>query len=896
MFWVVINILIFFVTVFAVEEKRETYIGEEEIFLKTLLEAFVGAGKLKEALKIAERGTKAYPESLFWWEYYAKLLLWNGKTRRAIEAYIKAGDVSGKNVFFKKAFDLAVKIGDYIVAEKLLSKISPSYEDLKKVYEMTGNVEGLKRLLKGKNTKESLKELIDLLIFLGDIEEVLKEIDLFIEKYGLSKDMVLKKAHLLYKKREFKKALYTLKEFESLAKAEDYDYWKTLSDLAWALGDAETAFRASYLLMIENRAREVDFIRLTFFLSKLDRDRAVEFALGSYKKLKSVNLLRITVSILYEQGRWKELINLIENTAKKEELLRDEYILTKYILALFYEGKEKKAINMFKSHTEKKLSPSLLSQYIYMLISRDNIKELKEVLRRYGKYENLRELTPAFISAYLALGLPKKAYRIYLKNRLKDELILAEIMESLGKTKTARGIKYRQFLLLEAKLKNNPTLFKDRDFIIRYLYLGIEYIPYDEYISLLNSSKRILPRSIWDDIYISFLLSKNKLNKADHYIKDSKIKPKLWVSVLLFSKGYKYYRKYINEEYLSSIQLADIESFKGNKRLELYYILKSYGSRPYHLGIYNRLLHITKETSDIIDTSISYISRSYYTEVKTDMHIKLPYLKGSYGFDININKSLPIKYEKKFIVKTLPYESIKMGIFKKFSKKFLFNLNIGTIKREELLSQFGFKLNVDLTKYIKLKFSFNKNEIPEETTFLYISSFRDKSELNITYRITEDFEVSGFFKHNMYRLHSGERIGYGEIYTLQFNYSVIRSFPDINIGLFFEKGIFGERLNINKDFLVYKNIPILPYNYEAFGTTINIGSSIRYTYFNKPKPFLSLLLGESTAFGSVLGVNAGMAGKLFGNDKIKVEGSISQNIYSFKESIYFLKLEYSILF
>ncbi len=856
---VVILILIY--TSFGFSNDRELY--------KTILETLIGAGELEEALQVAQKGTEMFPEDIYWWEKYAQLLIWNNKLNEALDVLIKAGELFNNRDFLRKAFELALKLRDYNKASLLISKTDVSQEKALEVYRGEGNIYRLIEYLKSKEDKESLSMLIDILVFLGELNEALKIIEKMKNLYGYDVNLAMLEANIYYKKGNFVKSLSTLKKFMELVDEDNTEFWMSLSDIAWDLRDYETSLTASMKLIRLNKARREDYFRVFAILIHKDIEKAILIARESYKRFGSSDLFKKGLYVLHDNNRIEELIIFIENIIKMEEGIIDKDIAELYVHSLSRLGKYKKAVNFIESFLKKHKNSTLIAQYIYMLIELELFHKLKDIIYKYSdEYKDDETVTKALISGYIVLGYPRKAFILYKKRGIKDRILLYEIFNAMGRKNEAFMIKYREFSKIKRIIENGNHISNvEIDVISRYMYLGISFLSKHQYEKLLEITKDILPDNIWQEFYQSFLIKYRRYKELEYIASRKESSIKRWVRINLFLLGY-------------SVRIDDI--FKTPKEKALIYYkegnyLKAYSYMSiiaseyiYDRGFVNTFINSYRFLKDKVKVNLKLEDWGAYKEIE-----KRFIYESTYSIDVYFDAITPA---------TQPIgQWYKAGVsYNHDYSKTNIRTSIGILKKLKTVPILKFEISEDITKDLKVNVEWDFNAEPKDTIYMYLNLLEDSVKINSKLYFQEDLSLDVSYQVDFYKNYNYENIGISNGFNINIHGPAVL------------EDIF--RISLGYEFRDYTNYTdnILPVDFHNIIIYLNTYESVRL--LSRIETYISGGIGYNSAFGNSFFVSGGFKSRIFGIDELSLNLNLSRNTVSVEDTLVVFELSYLWLF
>ena len=865
----------------------------EEEFYKLLVQSLLGGRKIKPALKVVEKALRYYPNSYYWWKLYGDLLLWNSKPQEALKAYLKAYELSPSKALAKQIFNIALSLNRLDIAKQFLEQSNAPPKVRIYVYESIGNIEELIKYLKKLKTKEALLILAEIYFHLGEKEKALKTLKLHDDLYGISLKSLLLKTSILFSQKRYEEALRALKEhFEEFR--EEPEYLRKLSDLAWMLGDYESAGKASEILISISKAQDVDYERLIYINAEKKPRKVIELSLKAYEKFKKNFFIEIAISIAFSKGYW-DIIKKITDRYR-ELVFRNPYNFSAYIIALDKSGESEKAIKLVENYLSKRFNKEILKFYIYLLAEKKKYKKLKEVLRKYRKFEKNPDLALAFAYGYTVLQDGKRAFSVYNFSPEKDAVLYGDILYLLGKEEAARHYRFRTLQNMKEELRKNPKLLKNPEFLRTFLSLGIEFLSPGEFEKLLYKAKRILTKPAWTDIYLSYLLYKDHKSRVEWLARIYKytLKPWMWLTIALENNDKPLIDKLIETEAENLPTRDRVEALRrlGEPYKALYYTFIGLESNPEDYRLYKQFRDLTVDWADRYEIETDYYRRKNLKEIRTKFKLKRRITSNKLFFTFLLFHDKPL--EKSNLRKAPEGTRIGLGIEKVFDRGKI-GLELGYLNVLKGNPQFSIYFSRLIRKKFLTELMFSKNAVSEETLFLYLGGMKDFLKISLSYPITN--RVFGYFsgEYDIFRAQDETKLGKGFNVYSELSYKLRVGYPDYTFRSYINYGSYEERKNkgITREISIYNDFKALPENFLSFGIGFLFGYENKLSFVRVWRPFLTLDIGYNTRInGLFLGSSLGVGGTVFGQDNLSLGIDYSENRGGVKEDIFKFNLLY----
>ncbi|EDP76227.1 tetratricopeptide repeat protein [Hydrogenivirga sp. 128-5-R1-1] len=863
---------------------------------KLLVSALLGSSKLDQAVAVARRGTELFPRDPYWWELYAKLLEWSGKPRESLNPLLRAYELSGDRRLLRKAFRLALATGRYDLARRLLDKVEVTHKERLFVYSKTGDLEGLKEYLRSEGSKESLKTLAELLLSLGKHEEALETIERIEKTYGSDEETLLLKAKVLFAKRQFKKALDTLRAHMKEADRSAVEFWRTLATLSWMLADYDTSLRASLVLIESGQGQPADYERVISILNVKEPRRAIKMSLSAWKAYGSERFVHRAVQIAYTHGYWKELIDVVEGYPHKEKLLEEEFTFIAYATALYRLGMKKKALALFDRRLRDRFSRDLLYTYIFLLIDAKEHNRLRAVLKAYDRNRSYPQLSEAFIYGYLALNMGGEAYRLYKSAGIEDPIMLADVFDVMGKKRRAFYIRFREFRKMRAKLKRRTTLLKSAEFTKDYLYLSLHFLSAPAYEKLLMSLRGYLDDTLWRELYLSYLLSEGSYDKVRYLARMKLYRLEPWMELSLYLRendvdsAYAVYQELPSAAGLSDTAETLLRAGKPGLALKLSY--EWLHNNPYDVSSYVYLRDISVGYAGKFNATFSLLSRKGYSELRTSSGVNLRF--NSLTTKAVLTYKRPLSKDADLIKKTPEGTSFQLTSSISLGKATA-GVGFGLFRRDGEVLTSGVFGELKPFSELKISLSLFRNKETEETLYLYIGGVKDSLQFNSELTLSKRLFLFGEFDYSRFYTLNREDLGTGNVVTTQLTYKLRTLYPDYSfrmysqVGRFTSSGYAGDMDGV----VPSPGFQIIPEDYESFGVGFFFGYENRDSYVRVWRPFVDLELGYNTRYGLLSSATAGLGGSLIDKDNVYLYMSLSDNRGPTQETVFRLGMSYN---
>ena len=927
-------ILLLTITLFntgAIAENNQTKVVEsipqtedrKDEKLRLMYQVFVYANDLKNAYKTVKVALKRRPHSLYWHYKMVEVATWLGRGADAVNSMNYIYKFTHSPKMREKVLKSALELYQYKVAAPLIKEETikhPTPENIKNlifVYNKVGKPEiaakTLEDLAKNHPNKEDLlREALKVYILLGWSKDA-KRVIAKLEKFPKLKVETAREISFFYiPRKKLKKAYKTLlKAWDN--NSSNKGYFIQVSDLGWYLKDFAHSAQASKKLIELNSARIVDYERAVNFYGKKDPQFAKMAAFSSFQKYKKPYLLSSYMSLLLSQKEYKKLYKVIKLVESNPKILNNFKKSSNYYLIKAETLKELKRFNEAELAYKRAISLNPNSQELklalfWFYIDTKNIAKLKKAIFEIEDNLNIDKSLwlPLAMGHYFLNEVDKAIEYIKLikdeKSSLDIDMTYSYLLQLRGDSVAANKVMQNVFEYLDKKLQQNPKLIKNPEFLSKYLESGINFLNPDRFEELLKRSKKILPKSKYEDLSISWSQKIGAISKSK-LLAQKLSNPRPWVdlSITMAESDYAKVQKLLYKYYMVLPPLDSTIAAKesGNISFAQSLIFNAQENNRKNSSIYQLRREFIQEYVSRVNLKSGFdklgdISNLYLKGDISKYIARGYYLKGAFGVSKNRDKSP--NYPN-----NIPKNDnwIEIGLKKLFDR--------GSIEgfggfRSESKDFFYFLLNgkYKFTQNSLLEGSLKKDVKADETTYLRLGGKKDEVSLKATYHYLPSTSVSFFTAWDKYNSQDDKKLGEGFKIRGDLARQIHSGYPDFIVNIFGEYGNFVEFKKENRgviDNIARKDDLILPQEYLRTGVTLGIGTATKEIFTRVWRGYLEFTpYYDWITNRADFSINTGYGGSLFGQDKLRFDFSYDQSLNGTQDSSYGLNMNYFLLY
>ena len=904
-------------------------LSDSEKELRLMLQVFLYKGDLENAYKIANLGYTQHPNSYYWNQKMADICQWTNRSARAMKHLRKMYELRYDPLLEDKLIKYGMAYFQYEAIEPLVLNKARKYptekniDNLINVYKKIGLPEEVLKVLESEyhRTKNPLllTKALELSLEIGNLQSAGKYVSMILKNRPYSKVDAALIAKYYYIHRQIKQAYEVLSGAENKDVIEDsnnskeLNYFKLTSDIAWYLQKNVPAAEASKKLMDVNKARLVDYERISLVYPDIDNSVAMEAVKRAYKKYHLSYMFFSYANDAIAKKKFKDLSKLLESVDETKSPLAKKpmYWIIKSKVYNFYKkfDKEemalKKALELAPDNTQIKIS------LLWHFMEINDVKNTKLILLNIEDNAPLSEsLYFPLASAYFYLNnINRSSY--YLDemrfnndqeiNSIPYKFLLAYVKQIQNEEASFQKLMHEITNTLEDKMKHNPALKKDDETLSNYLRAAMYVLHPDKFEKKLKKAKPYLSRKNYDEIAYSWAIYNHAYEKS-HKIYNHTKKKELW---MLFSDAiiFEHHTNIENllDRYLQLLSQGDAVGAlleDGQTALSQSTNFKLLYNNDRNQNAYIRQIELSKTRTDMLDAKVSRYLREplqqIYLQVKNRSYMGNSwYLMET--FNIYNNKST----DTNLLINppTTTYKA-QLGIKKEIQRGYL-KMNLAYNHR--ICNYFSFLMDGEyqISTDFLLGGSIGKNVQAEESTQLYLGGKKDIVSPRIKYQILNSTSI--YLRYEKAKFYSQDDVylGRSDYFNTNISWQVRNGYPDILLGLFYDRGLYYETEGSKGviDQIQTDNFQVLPSKFYNVGLNISYGMMNKNIYTRVWRPYFEFApYFNSDLDDYTYGFHAGYGGKVFHQDHMSIGVSYTDSVNGIGGKIFEFYLDYQFLY
>lgn len=424
--------------------------------------AFLGNRDLPHALQLAQIAVSQAPNNALWHERLAQISEWSNQPQIALTQWrwlaTHQGTESAWQAWMRLAgglFDYAAQIMGLEHDWKRQGNDDKYARKIVQLYEYLGQPEAALAWLDKNGDEAKRPELLllsaELLTRMGRDSDALIRYRRYLSRNPASPELAVTVAGMMQRAGLYQEAFELLDDTRIRAKPEDKLFWLNLGELAWQLKHLDQAIIAYRILSDAPDAEPFQQERLFQALKRKDPRLAAQTAERYWLKTKRIDLFLNAVDTYAELDDWQAVQRLYKITDAPEWRNYDNTLRFIALRAEMY----KHMGNFVAAQRDYRFlikrypgNVGVKESFLWLLLDMRQFNELDHFMQQWAKLiPTAPSLWDVFAAGHLALGRPDYALALYnrmAKSHLQDELWLlnyAVTLESGGKPDLAWQIR-----------------------------------------------------------------------------------------------------------------------------------------------------------------------------------------------------------------------------------------------------------------------------------------------------------------------------------------------------------------------------------------------------------------------------------------------------------------------
>jgi hypothetical protein len=387
-------------------------------------QALLGAGKLADAIALAQKALLAQPDSVLWHRRLASAAEQNDQAALAAVNYGWLATEGHQGDLLERAIDLSSGTQQVDLAIRLMlaraaqepfnaghwDQLTASMLDIGRFDQALA---ALAQADERQPRRYFLQQQADILALAGRIADRDTALRKVIARYGADPQTSLQLASSQYLQGHLQQALATLRQAKNQATPADTVYWQTLGSLAWMLQDFRSAGDASRILIRAGTAVSADYSRLYRIHAAREPAVAYAYALTGWRQTRAAPLFFAAAAAATQLNQPALLHALFDSVrpADRDALRAQPAFWVQWAQLARLDGNDRLARARYVQALNRAAGdPGVFAGFIWLLIDSNDQAMLREAVARTGPAPAADpDLREAVTAALAQLDQPARA-------------------------------------------------------------------------------------------------------------------------------------------------------------------------------------------------------------------------------------------------------------------------------------------------------------------------------------------------------------------------------------------------------------------------------------------------------------------------------------------------------
>ena len=422
--------------------------------------AFLGNRDLLRAFDAASIAVEHEPDSPLWRERLAQISEWTAHPEVAMAQWRWLALHQGKESAWQSWMRLAGGLFDYAAQIIGLQHMSRGKDDryarkIVKLYEDIGQPEDALAWLKKQGDLSRHPDLLllqaEVLAHMGRDAEAISAYKQYLGQNAASPDLAVTISGMMMRAGLYQDAFEVLKKSQVQAKPKDQSFWLNLGELAWQLKEDEETIVAYRMLSDSPDAEQFEQQRLFLALKRKNPRLAAQTAERYWLKSAHIELFMDAARTYAELNDWQEVERLYEKAQNFDDY-RGNFQFVELRAEMYQHAGNYAAALQDREFLVRHYpgTSGVVESLLWLLMDAHQYEKLQYYMQKWAR---LIGRTPGLWDVYaagqLALGRPDDALIVYkriAKSHLRDDLWMlnyAATLEAAGQTDQAWKIRRR---------------------------------------------------------------------------------------------------------------------------------------------------------------------------------------------------------------------------------------------------------------------------------------------------------------------------------------------------------------------------------------------------------------------------------------------------------------------
>ncbi|GJL62950.1 MAG: hypothetical protein NPIRA04_16040 [Nitrospirales bacterium] len=868
---------------------------------------FLENQNLHDAYQLAKAAVQQAPHRLAWRKKFAQVAEWTGRQHVALTQWRAIAEKKPSQESFEQILRLAPGAYDdenivfaLLGLGKLRDLSESEWRALSDGFERIGKPEEavayLTHLHQRQPNQAYLEHIAHLYQRMGQGIKAYRYYRELEEQYGSQLTWATQQARLLSAHGELQNAYALLRSVKDHANEDDDEYWKFIGHLAWIFEDDQEAEQAYQQLRARQQLSSEGLERLILLLRHTQPLEAIQVSLAGWKTFHSPKFLMHALDLQLQEQQFEQVQSTLDGLLPWEEDLvvhQERYWIIRAEV-MWKIGQPSQALRAYEQAlTINPESIETKEAVLWFLVEQQNRTALKYYLDTWQTViESNSRLWGPVAAAHVLLNQHRQALPYFvrqLKTRQQDYLWLlnyASALEASSQTVLAWQVRQHAWTVIRQSLLSHPSQAHSSETIEALTILTQRKDPGDTLLSLLRNVRTQLTSPVMKELVVAWFLSHEAFDAAKRWLWNTyarQFHEPGWakLAIALADNDWEEIEAIAHHftDTLSTSDQIEAATRLDRKTIAQELAFNSLTRHPNQNATHMQFQEAIMNAADDIMSRVMFEQRrplsSYIS--KTAMAIQLG--------RVEVKPEALIAWQKSVDSKELTGVP---RVDRQFGLSLGYQWPTGTVRltgfhRNALSNVFG--LNIDYEQIWNEHFSttvtMGRNQKADDSVVLQIGGVKDFIRGQGLYYFSKRQFMSLQLDSPWFFSQTRDDLGRGLGVEGVIGHHIRREYPDVTVRLV---GTVQRYWRVNtlpgsmSRLIPHTDeVPIplqaIPQNFSQGGINLSLGDSIRDVYTKGIRPFGLLGLNYNSATGIGHSLEAGLAARLFGQDRLLLYGS-----------------------
>ncbi len=867
---------------------------------------FLENRNLADAFSLAQAAVRQVPHHVEWRKRLAQVAEWTGRHALALKQWNEIATRSPSHDAFDQILRLAPGAHDdeqlifaLLGLGKLRSLSVTEQKKLSNAFERVGRPEDavvyFTHLHNQKPERMMLEDIAKLHQRMGKDMKALQYYEELEARYGGTLDWTMQRAYTLSARGRLQEAYNLLLRAKGQAANQDYEYWKFVGHLAWEFEDDHEAEQAYQQLWNQQQLSIEGQERLIALLIHLKPDEAIKVSMAGWERYHQPKFLLQSLGLLLKEQRVDDLQAVFDQLLPAQEALLAQnpqyWVIRAEVMGKL--GKKDEAWQAYEQALAiNPRSAEIRQAYLWFLVEQKNVTLLRKYLRLWQEaIESDARLWGPAAAAYVVLDEPERSLPFFvrqLKTQKNDYLWLlnyADALEASSRRAMAWQVRHYAWLGIRKTFFSHDQAAVMSTRLEVYARLVNMKDPGDQLHSLLRHERMNTRAMVMKELVLSWFLSQEAFDSAKAWLWSNyaqRFHGPGWANLALALAEN-------NWAGIDAIVLQQTDDLSLSDKIEAANFLKrhhvaqdlsfeSLSNHPDDDDIHFKYQEAIDSAVDQFTSRVLFEERKPISSFvwKTSIPVQIGRLLIKPSTSVTWQESVDAE-ELTGVPRVDRQVGLSLGY--RLSQS---TINVSGFHRSAVSNIFGFGLQVEQiwNEQLSSTFTLARNHKADDSIVLLVGGVKDFIRGQGLYYFAKRQFGSLQLESAEFLSQSRDKVGRGYGVEGAIGHHIRKEYPDVTVRVLGTiqrysriSSVPGSVRRLIPSSQEATPIMVVPESFIQSGINISLGDSIRDLYTKGIRPFGLIGVNYNTVTGIGHSVEAGLAARILGQDRLLVYGS-----------------------